>query len=141
MPSIFPVIKPLSAPIRTDTTTAAIFMSTSLSIPCGSRKSPCCPTWTDRQIPAPGVSTAVRTLRWNTSKPRSWRCATGKISIKSTCSMAVKTALPSVSIGRRRKDKPNLTRKVPPLQPRGSLQSRPSSKPTRRSCGRPYGTP
>lgn len=52
-----------------------------------------------------------------------------------------KTALPSVSIGRRRKDKPNLTRKMPPLQPRGSLQSRPSLKPTRRSCGRPYGTP
>lgn len=141
MPSISPDTKPLSASTRTDTTTAAISMFISLSILCVLRKYPCCPTWTDRQIPVPGANIAARTLLWNTSKPRSWRCATGKISIKSTCSMAVKTALPSVSIGRRRKDKPNLTRKMPPLQPRGSLQSRPSLKPTRRSCGRPYGTP
>ncbi len=84
--------KPLSVPTRTDTTTAAISMFTLLSILCVLRKYPCCPTWTDRQIPVPGASTAVRTLLWNTSKPRSWRCATGKISIKSTCSMAAKTA-------------------------------------------------
>ena len=57
----------------------------------------------------PGTNTAAQTRRWNTSKPRSWRCATGKISIKSTCSMAVKTALPSVSIGRSGKGRQSWT--------------------------------
>ena len=36
------------------------------------------------QTPAPGANTAAQTRRWNTSKPKSWSCATGKISIKST---------------------------------------------------------
>ena len=136
----FPGHQPLSAPTRTDTTTRGNIhvhiVINSLRI----EEVPCCPTWTDRQIPVPGANIAARTLLWNTSKPRSWRCATGKISINRLLHGS-KTALPSVSIGRRRKDKPNLTRKVPPLQPRGSLQSRPSLKPTRRSYGRPYGTP
>ena len=57
--------KPLSAPTRTDTTTAAISMFISLSILCVLRKYPCCPTWTDRQIPVPGANIAARTLLWN----------------------------------------------------------------------------
>ncbi len=47
--SISPDTKPLSAPTRTDTTTAAISMCISSLTVCGLRKFPCCPTWTDRQ--------------------------------------------------------------------------------------------
>lgn len=119
--NISPDTKPLSAPTRTDTTTAAIFMFTSLSIPCGLKKYPYCPTWTDRQTPVPGANTDVRTPLWNTSKPKSWRCATGKISIRLTCSTAVKTALPSVSIGHRRKGSLPLIKKMPLLLPPDSL--------------------
>ena len=72
-----------------------------------------------------GANTAAQTRRWNTSKPKSWSCATGKISIKSTFCMAAKTALPSVSIGRSGKGRQSWTRKLPPCQ-RGA-----AAKPTK----------
>ena len=49
-----------------------------------------------------------------------------------------KTALPSVSIGRRRKGRQSWTRKLPPCQPRSSQPSPRSLKQTRKNCGRPY---
>ena len=47
---IFPDTKRLSVPIPTDTTAAAMFMYTSLSILCELKKSPSCRTWTDHAI-------------------------------------------------------------------------------------------
>ncbi len=64
----FPGHQALSAPTRTDTTTAAISMCISSSTVCGLRKSRCCPTWTDQRHRKPAASTAAPTQLWNISR-------------------------------------------------------------------------
>ena len=52
---------------------------------------------------------------------KSWKCATGKTSIRLTCWTGARTELPSVSIGRSGKDKPHWIKKMFPLPPKESF--------------------
>ncbi len=56
-------------------------------------------------------------------------------SIRLTCCMEARSALPSVSIGRSGKDKPHWIRRTLPLPPQGSRPRPRNLKPIRRSCG------
>ena len=76
-----------------------------------------------------------QTLLWSISRRKSWRCATGKTSIRLIYFTGARTVLPSVSIGRNGKDKPHWIKRTLPKPPQESRPNRPSLKPTRRSYG------